>query len=106
MMLIQVLYCSVDVDFEDCVRRLGLAAMAANGLFRDSREDEVGIDVLIGSKPRVEFLDEAKTQRYRLAEVEEEKPRFLNSCPQPKSNRECEETARKLGLGGSASPIV
>lgn len=106
MMLIQVLYCSVDVDFEDCVRRLGLAAMAANRLFRDSRENEVGIDVLVGSKPRVEFLDEAKTQWHCLAEVEEEKPRFLNSCSQPKSNRECEEAARKLGLGGSASPIV
>lgn len=106
MMLIQVLDCSVDVDFEDCVRHLGLAAMSANGLFGDSREDEAGIDVLVGSEPRVEFLDEAKAQWYCLAEVEEEKPRFLNSCSKSKSNRECEETARKLGLGGSASPII
>lgn len=80
MMLIQVLYCSVDVDFEDCVGRLDLAAMTANGLFCNSRKNEIGINVLIGSKPRVEFLDEAEAQRYRLAEVEEEKPRFLNSC--------------------------
>lgn len=105
-MLIQVLDCSVDVYFEDCVRRVGLAAMPANGLFCDGRENETGVDVLVGSKPRVELLDEAKTQWDCLAEVEEEKPRFLDSSSQSKSNRECEEAASQLGLGSCASPII